>query len=249
MKNNKSSLYYDYHWNDYQTLDIPGVKTANADAFLNQISNNFSSNETVLDVGCGNGVHWNYLRNIKNYQVDYFGIDNSRSAIENLKALSKHENDTFDIQDACNIQYPDNFFDVVFAYGVLGYTRDPELAFNEMFRVCKKRGVIGVFSPDIQGLSRFVLDSIRFMARLVGMHGKKFLADLVVPVFGFASSDTNISLKNANWHQVREVILTNIGPKTLEIIKHKTIIRWFKDLNIEVLYNNQKAPTQIWGRK
>ena len=195
MKNKNPSLYYDSHWDDFKTLDIPDVKTNNADLFFKQISNSFGSNEKVLDVGCGNGVHWNFLINIQNYQIEYFGIDNSKSAIENLRFHSKYENDTFDVQDACSIQYPDNYFDVVFAYGVLGYTTNPELAFNEMVRVCKKGGVLGIFSPEIQGISRLILDSVRFIAQRFGIKGKRVLADLLVPVFGLASSDTNISLE------------------------------------------------------
>ena len=64
--------------------------------------------EKILDLGCGNGRYFEYLKDKK---VDYFGVDNSAELIKIAK--SRYQKVNFQIADALNLPFPDNFFDKV----------------------------------------------------------------------------------------------------------------------------------------
>jgi len=249
LNRKKSDNYYDVHWENFKDVDIPDVKLKKAQLFFDPIAKMLQPGMKVLDIGCGNGVHWRYLQQVFGGDGQYCGIDSSTEAIAHLNAPEKSPTSRFSVQDACDLQFSDSEFDVVFAYGVLGYTDEPALAFREMVRVCSKGGLIGVFSPEITGVNKLVLDITRSIAAVSCDRGKRTLADVLVPFYGLASSGTRISLLNSSWSQVREVILTNIAPEKLEIIKHQLFIEWVDELGLEIVFNDQRSPTFIWLRK
>lgn len=56
-----------------------------------------------------------------------------------------------DVGDMHKLPYPDKMFDVVISSWVLNYSKDPQLAVNEMVRVCAKRGLIAIgltYAPE-----------------------------------------------------------------------------------------------------
>ena len=70
--------------------------------------------DKVLDLGCGNG---RLLEIFKGRNVDYVGIDNSEKLIE----IAKEKNPAFNFQvaDALNLPFPDNYFDKIFSIAIL----------------------------------------------------------------------------------------------------------------------------------
>ena len=184
MNIKESEQYYNFHWENFKEISIPDVKIKKAELFFAPIGRLMPSNLKILDVGCGNGVHWTYLNNALTAAFQYFGIDASAEAIAHLNSTIDAPNAVFEVQNACDIQFPDGEFDLVFAYGVLGYTPDPQKAFREMVRVCKKGGLIGVFSPEITGVNKMVLDITRSITAVSSNRGKRILADVLVPFYG-----------------------------------------------------------------
>jgi ubiquinone/menaquinone biosynthesis C-methylase UbiE len=151
--------------------------------------------------------------------------------------------------DACQLDFPSNSFDIVFAYGVIGYTDCPQKAMQELFRVCKPNGIVGIFSPEISGISHFGLQFLRSVASRLNNKGKSLLADLLVPFFGLVPSETKISLNNASWKQIREVILTDIAPPKLSLLSHDAITNWFSSNLFEIFSDDKEIPTSVWGNK
>jgi len=249
MTKQKTGAYYDHHWKDFADSGFPEVKTVKVRGFFQPIIGRINKKTTILDVGCGDGVHWNYIANIEKLPLIYTGIDVSEQAIGHLNRISDNKNASFHVMDACQLDFPDNHFDIVFAYGVIGYTDDPQAALLEMCRVCKPGGSIGVFSPDIKGISKKILFILRSIAKPLGKRGKRILANLLVPFFGLAPSETQITLKNASWRQVCEVILTDIAPPKLQIISHEELAHWLEQLRLEILYDDQEVRTILWGIK
>ncbi len=200
-------------------------------------------------MGCGDGVHWHYLKKIKGLPIHFTGVDIALQPIEFLKNNSSDQHDSFIQMNACELHFEDDSFDFVFAYGVIGYTEDPARAFKEMARVCKAGGYVGIFSPEIKGISKAILDAARSAASLFGRRGKQVLADILVPFFGLAPSESGINLRNATWRQVREVILTDIAPPHLAILPHHDLVNWFKESNLEIIFDDKQIRSIVWGRK
>ncbi len=249
MTKKLTSDYYDTHWTSFASQQYPQAKLLQAARFFSPVIDQFHNNHTVLDVGCGDGVHWYYLKKSQRLPVQFTGIDVARQSIDFLTKLTSEKQDTFTQMDACDLQFDDGLFDFVFAYGVIGYTEFPYKAFVEMTRVCKPGGYIGIFSPEIKGVSRIILKTTRSVAQLFGDRGQQILADLLVPFFGLAPSETRINLKNATWRQVREVILTDIAPPHLTVFPHQNLVNWYEEKGIVIISDDAHIRSIIWGKK
>jgi len=95
-------------------------------------------NQKILDCGCGRGDLLFYLRK-KGYR-NLYGIDD--------KNIIKNESEIkFFNMDVCNMNFKDNYFDVVVASDLIEHIDDDMLAINEMRRVLNKNGVLIVFVP------------------------------------------------------------------------------------------------------
>ena len=98
------------------------------------IADLIEKNTRVLDVGCGDGVLMEFLRDNKN--IDIRGLEisknNAQKCIE--KGLTVIEgNAEFDLK-----QFPDKSFDYVVLSQTLQAFLNPELVINELLRVGKK---------------------------------------------------------------------------------------------------------------
>jgi len=95
-------------------------------------------NETILDLGCGNGRLYELF---KGRMVGYFGIDNSEKLI--ALAKNRYPGVSFQAGDALNLPFSDNFFDEIFSIAVLHHVPSKELRLRflkEARRVLKPNG-------------------------------------------------------------------------------------------------------------
>jgi ubiquinone/menaquinone biosynthesis C-methylase UbiE len=249
MTKTTTSEYYNFHWATFANFNYPGVKVEKVQKFFKPVKDKLLIEKDLLDVGSGDGTHWYYLKNILELPIIYHGIDISEKSVQFLNNSSSDLNSSFQTMDACQLDFPDGSFDIVFAYGVIGYTDNPQKAVEEMFRVCKPNGIVGVFSPEITGFSRFGLQLLRSLAGRLSNKGKSLLAALLVPFFGFIPSETRISLKNASWKQIREVILTDIAPPQLTLLSHDTITSLFSNNGFEIFSDDKEIPSSVWGKR
>lgn len=93
----------------------------------------------VLEIGVGVGTDcMQYAKN----GAEVYGIDLTKNAVEvtrrNLRLHGLTGN--FSTCDAENLKFKDNFFDLVFSFGVLHHTPNPEKVVKEIFRVLKPGG-------------------------------------------------------------------------------------------------------------
>jgi len=96
--------------------------------------------EKVLDLGCGNARFFEVLKEKK---ADYYGVDNS----ENLIAIAKkkYPKAKFQIAEALNLPFPNNFFDKVYSLAVLHHipSKNFRLSFlKEVKRILKPGGLL-----------------------------------------------------------------------------------------------------------
>jgi ubiquinone/menaquinone biosynthesis C-methylase UbiE len=96
----------------------------------------------VLDIGCGTGNLFSFLKNIHN---EKYGIDFSW---DSLKKLQKVVNKGHTIQIICgdveNLPFQKDKFDLVLAITTLQNLPDPKKCLEEMKTICKRDGLITV---------------------------------------------------------------------------------------------------------
>jgi methionine biosynthesis protein MetW len=112
--------------------------------FRHHASLNLISEGTVLDVGCGDGL---FLNMLKEKGIDARGVDFSGEAIQKCATkgvqASKH-----DLSEP--LPFPDGTFDWVVALDVLEHQYDPLSLLKEMTRVSRRNVIVGV--PNFSSL-------------------------------------------------------------------------------------------------
>ncbi len=95
-----------------------------------------SSDNKVLDLGCGSGLLTRWLRD-KGF--DACGLDFSNGLI----SIAKNENPDipFTVADATSTPYPSESFDIIVSGLVMHYVQDLSTVFSEVARILKTNGI------------------------------------------------------------------------------------------------------------
>lgn len=99
------------------------------------------SGKKILEVGCGIGSD---LLQFAKAGADVIGIDLSPKSASLAKSQLQAYGYQGDVRtaDAESLPFPDNLFDLVYSWGVLHHTPNPEKAISEIHRVIKPGGKI-----------------------------------------------------------------------------------------------------------
>lgn len=138
MNKEKVGKFYDVVWTEY----LPEYEESEKHWKL-FYSEEEVKDKTVLDAGCGTGIFSIIFANAGAAQVT--GIDISPGSLntaQSLKEKFKLNNAEFIQQDMLKLPYPDEAFDIVWAWGTVHHTTDPFGAVSELLRVLKKGGSI-----------------------------------------------------------------------------------------------------------
>lgn len=138
MDNNRIQKVYDNYAAFYDTIfgklsDIGRISA------LNRLS--LKPGDKVLEVGVGTGLS---LPRFPSF-CRVHGIDMSEGMIRRAhKRIDKHglSNVVVERMDACNMDFPEDSFDAVFAAFLISVVPDPGRLLSEIKRVCKKGGLI-----------------------------------------------------------------------------------------------------------
>ncbi len=111
-------------------------------SFCYQLLEKHCKDKTILDYGCGNGVHSIFLAKLGKKVI---GIDLSQKAIslakKKIKINNLEEKTDFLVMDCESLGFPDNHFDVIFDGGTFS-SLDLEKALPELSRVLKEDGLL-----------------------------------------------------------------------------------------------------------
>jgi ubiquinone/menaquinone biosynthesis C-methylase UbiE len=119
----------------------------------------------MLDIGCGPGSISVGLAKAVN-PGEFHGVDMEESQVQlATKAVQEagHSNASFQVADALNLPFPDDYFDAVHTHAVLTHVPDTMAALAEIKRVLKSGGIVGMrefiadssfIAPDIGNLTR-----------------------------------------------------------------------------------------------
>ncbi len=120
--------------------------------------------DLVLDLGCGPGTLSVDISAVSGARV--IGVDNARAAIAAATAeFNNNHMVSFSVADGYLLPFADNTFDASHAHQVLQHSTQPVALLNELFRVTKKGGAVGVrdatyshfrWSPENQNLQEWL---------------------------------------------------------------------------------------------
>jgi len=118
----------------------------------------------VLEIGCGTG---NDARRFVENGATYTGIDLTHKAILSAKAkIGRHGR--LEVMNAEFMDFPDNYFDLVYSWGVIHHAVTPKNIANEIYRVLKPNGFISVMlysKPSLKYFEIMVLRKILWFLR------------------------------------------------------------------------------------
>lgn len=120
--------------------------------------------KNVLELATGTGL---IARNVATSATYMEATDFSGKMIQEAKKGSCPENCYFSMEDACNLSYADNTFDVVIISNALHIMPEPQKALMEIWRVSKSGGIL--IAPTFTH-GKMTLPK-RILSRLMGVVG------------------------------------------------------------------------------
>jgi len=104
--------------------------------------------DKILDLGCGNGRSLQFL---KDKDIDYIGVDFSEKLIK--IAQQNYPKVKFQVADALNLPFPNNYFDKIYSIAVLHHIPSEKFRiqfFEEARRILKPDGllILTVWQPE-----------------------------------------------------------------------------------------------------
>ena len=152
MSRQKKTLEsFDYQWKHLSEapylLSDPKWRENVSDYILDELDlrEEEISGKRVLDAGCGNG-RWAY--GFARLDCEIHGFDPSEHGVkyarEHVLNGSFNEANVLDYPSLLEL-YPENSFDIVWCWGVLHHTGDPELGFRNLTKFVKPGGMLHLY--------------------------------------------------------------------------------------------------------
>ena len=152
-----------------QIISKSRAKDARFNRIMREIfSKILDENCKVLDAGCGDGIHLEWLaRNFSELKLRLHGFDLSEVILKRAKERLKfYPYLTLTNNSIDSIIYKDNTFDVIICFSVLQYhTLDPIKALGEMERVLKDGGFLVIYKPRVRHLDPFIIPDVVIAAK------------------------------------------------------------------------------------
>lgn len=176
---------------------------------------NVEPGDSILEVGCGAGDDSLVLAQMVGPDGRVVGIDAGEDMVSEAKKRAENSNMPveFFVQDACNLDFPDNTFDGCRADQVFQHVGDPRKGVSEVIRVARPGARIVICDPDWETLVidsankevtrkivNYRCDSFRsgwIGRQLAGLFKSLGLVDVFVSADVFVV--TNLSLANKLW--------------------------------------------------
>ncbi|MFM1843058.1 MAG: hypothetical protein RLZZ490_1800 [Cyanobacteriota bacterium] len=121
---------------------------------------------TVLDAGCGPGVH--SIRAAKaGYRVCAIDISDTMLCEARQRAESQNVADKIEFyqKDLTKLDFPDNSFRYVFSWGVIIHIPDAEKALDELARIVEPGGKLALYITNKTAVDHKIESFIRFVMR------------------------------------------------------------------------------------
>lgn len=244
------SSEFDRHWELARAEQRPRAKMEVARRFLAPLHNLAGERNglvTVLDLGCGDGVHVQELL-AEGGRFAVAGLDNSARALASAMQIA---GDWLPVHaDAQRLPFAEDSFDAVISFGVQGYLDDPDQGLAQIVRVTKPGGLIGLwYAPLRRGLAGTLFALTRSLVPRLPAWTQVAVANALVPFLGLMSTASTLNLKTGTWRECREVILVNIAPRYLVFPTRAEIQGKLVALGCEIVARPDAIEGESWARK
>jgi SAM-dependent methyltransferase len=154
-------------------------------------------NARVLEIGCGYGRE---ARKILEHTEFYDGIDTSEKLIEFAK--QRVPRGTFRVADAVSYDYPEQQYDIVFAFASLRHLdkEETETVLRKVYHALKPGGICYI-SLNYAPSYRETIKDDEFGIRLLYMYNPQLMQKLAGPVYKnvYESRDT---IEGVEWFEI-----------------------------------------------
>lgn len=243
---------FEKHWESNQNSAVPIQKVSTASEFLKPLIAHLKSSDSryIFDAGCGEGAHAAALA--KEYaqenSVSYLGMDIAVSGLQQ----AQHEcpkKFRFLHGDLSELPIAENTFDAVFSFGVLHLTPFPEASFQELVRVLKPGGILGLWVFNSSPLMKIGLRAARRLCRMTGEKGTDVVANCIVPIYGALPTRSGLSSNNGGKAETKEVLLSNLTPPHMHFLDRPSLERWSRSNDVMPLMFDDDNELTFWGTK
>ncbi|PTD94179.1 hypothetical protein C9439_03790 [archaeon SCG-AAA382B04] len=167
---------------DYKTPykgNVKGKDLAIEFARVNFGGKHIDSDDSVLDLGCGDGFLTDKIADICKRVV---GVDKSESGIRYAENLVCKENCSFMLGSAADLPLKDDTFDVVTLFEVIEHINENSIGkfVSEVKRVLRDKGKVIITTPNPDNL----LNRILGREKVVGNHKREYQPSEVKSIFG-----------------------------------------------------------------
>lgn len=138
MKRGYQHSFSEMHYDAMHHREGREKKARTMIAVLRDYFTNDLKNLYVLDIGSSTGIIDNFL---SDHLKELVGIDIDEKAVAFAQQNFKKSNLSFFVDDAMNLNFNSNTFDVVICAQIYEHVPDQEKLLSEIFRVLKPRGV------------------------------------------------------------------------------------------------------------
>ncbi len=141
-------MKYKNKYDDIYKTDVPArwEISPSHEVFYFFIKKYIHITENILEIGCGRGVFLAMIQKVcKNHQLH--GIDISKEAIVQGRKIYPHLH--LDVQNACQLDYSDNWSSLTFSIGCFEHFEDPQKALLEMSRTLRPGGKFMLLMPTL----------------------------------------------------------------------------------------------------
>jgi 2-polyprenyl-3-methyl-5-hydroxy-6-metoxy-1,4-benzoquinol methylase len=133
------------------------------DFIITAITTHSPKNSFVLDIGCGNGYISKAAAD-KGFRVT--AMDVSEKTINEARALNPHQNITYRVLNANELETEAGCFDAIICSEVLEHLDDPQSLLTTLHRCLKENGVLIVTVPNGRGPRElFVTRPVQYVLR------------------------------------------------------------------------------------
>lgn len=111
-----------------------------------QLAGRLSAKKVILDAGCGTGFGADIL--IKGGAKKVYAIDNNQEVISYGRTHYQNQRLIFQKEDLCQLQFPDNYFDLICAFEVIEHVQNYQKVVGEFYRTLKPGGRLLISTPN-----------------------------------------------------------------------------------------------------